>query len=67
MPKLLDYEAMIKTLGMKGFIAEFTLGTDEDPNVCYELVIFESKEAYAAVADDPEQDKRYQQLLGMLR
>jgi hypothetical protein len=66
MQKLLDFEADIKEAGMKGFVAEFTLSTDEDPNVCYELVIFESKEAYAAVADDPEQDKRYYQLLALL-
>ena len=66
MQKLLDFETDIKDSGMKGFIAEFTLSTDADPNVCYELVIFENKEAYQAVADDPDQDKRYHQLLELL-
>jgi hypothetical protein len=63
---LLDYEAMIKTLGLKGFIAEFTLNTDEDPEICYELIIFESKETYDAVAQMSGRNERHQQLLDLL-
>lgn len=66
MQKLLDFEAAIKESTRKGFVAEFTLSTDEDPGICYELVIFKSKEAYQAVAEDPEQDKRYHHLLDLL-
>ena len=47
--KLLDFEREIRELGMEGFICEFTLRTDEDPSLCYEIVIFESKEAYQSV------------------
>jgi hypothetical protein len=65
MQKLLDFEADVKEASMKRYVEEFTLNTDEDPNVCYELVIFESKGAYTTVADDPEQDKRYHQLLAL--
>jgi hypothetical protein len=39
---------------------------DEDPNVYYEAVIFESREAYRAVAGSPEQDARYHKLLELM-
>src|SRR5574338_88292 len=66
MPELLDYEATIKALGMPGFVAEFTLNTVDDPEICYELIIFESREAYEAVARMPGREERYQGLLDLL-
>ncbi len=47
-------------------IAEFTFRLDDDPLVCYEAVVFESKEAYWALADSPEHDVRYRKLLKLL-
>ena len=64
--KLREFEAEIGSAGTKGLVAEFTLSTDVDADICYKLAIFESKEAYDAVADDPEQDRRYHRLLELL-
>jgi len=36
---------------------------DADPSVYFEAVIFESKEAYFAVADSPRQPALYQKFL----
>ena len=44
-------EAEIRKAKLSGLIGEFTICTDEDTNVYYEAVIFESKEAYRSVAD----------------
>ena len=64
--KLLDFEREIRELGMKGFICEFTLRTDEDPSVCYEMIIFESKEAYRSVGDLPGWEERNRNLMEIL-
>jgi hypothetical protein len=63
--KLLEYQAKIRSVNLPGLIGEFTLCTDEDANVFYEAVVFESQEAYQAVADSPEQDQRYQELAAL--
>jgi hypothetical protein len=62
----LQVEADTRQARMKGFVAEFTLSTDKDPDVCYEWAMFERKEAYPAMADHPQQDKPYRQLLQLL-
>jgi len=64
--KLLAFEAEIRAAKIPGLIAEFTFRTDEDPTVCYEAIVFESREAYQALADSPEQDARYHKLLELL-
>lgn len=64
--KLLAFEAKIRQANLRGLVAEFTFRMDEDPNVYYEAVIFESRDAYRAVAESPEQDARYQELLELL-
>ena len=49
-----------------GAIAEYVYKSDSDPNV-YELaVVFESKEAYFANANSPEQNARYERLMEMM-
>ncbi len=48
-----------------GFIASYTYRMDADPNETYLAVVFESKEAYHANANSPDQDKSYQRLLAL--
>jgi hypothetical protein len=64
--KLLAFEAEIRAAKLPGLIAEFTYRSDEDPNIYYEAIVFESREAYRALADSPEQDARYHRLLELL-
>jgi hypothetical protein len=64
--KLLAFEAEIREAKIPGLVAEFTFCTDEDPNVYYEAIVFESREAYRALAESPEQDARYRRLLELL-
>ena len=49
-----------------GFIASYSYRTDADPNDYYIAVVFASKEAYLANAQNPEQDARYRQWLPLL-
>ena len=46
---------------IRGMVFEYTFQMDDDPNVCYLAVGFESKDAYVANAESPEQNARYQQ------
>lgn len=45
-----------------GYIGEYVYRMDADPSVYYLAVLFESKEAYFANANSPEQHARYVQL-----
>jgi hypothetical protein len=54
--KFLEFEAEIREAKILGLIAEFRFRIDKDPNVYYEAFVFESREAYRAFADSPEQD-----------
>ncbi len=49
-----------------GFVAQVTYRMDADPNECYLAVVFESKEAYVANANDPEQDAMYRKFRELL-
>jgi len=49
-----------------GFVATYTYRSDADPNDFYLAVVFESREAYWANAQSPEQDARYRQWLPLL-
>jgi len=49
-----------------GFVATYTSRTDADPNDYYVALVFESREAYWANAQSPEQDARYRQWLPLL-
>ena len=64
--QLQAFEAEMKTLKLPGLVAEFTYRMDNEPNVYYEAVVFESREAYRALADSPEQDARYRRLLELM-
>lgn len=49
-----------------GFVASYTYRMDADPNVYYVVAVFESREAYWANAQSPEQDVRYRQWVPLL-
>jgi hypothetical protein len=64
--QLLAFERDIREAQLPGLFGEFTFRMDEDPNTYYEAVVFESREAYRAVAESPEQGARYRKLLALL-
>jgi quinol monooxygenase YgiN len=49
-----------------GFRFQHVLRTDADPRECYLLVAFESKEAYEANANSPDQHARYEQFRALM-
>jgi heme-degrading monooxygenase HmoA len=53
-------------LDVPGFMSEVTYRSDEDPDVCYMAVVFDSKEAYRANAESPEQHQRYLKMRELL-
>ena len=44
---------------VKGFISSHVLVSDDDETIV-NVAVFDSKESYLALADDPEQDEWYQ-------
>ncbi len=54
-------------LNVPGAVAEYLYKTDADPDVYFLAVIFESKEAYVANANSPDQDSRYRKILASLK
>jgi heme-degrading monooxygenase HmoA len=59
--KLAEIEARYRAMDIPGFVAQYTYRLDADPQEYYEAVMFESKEAYFAFANTPEQDARYRE------
>lgn len=49
-----------------GFVANYTFQLDSDPRAVILVAVFDSKEAYVANAQDPEQDRWYRQLRALL-
>ena len=49
-----------------GFVASYVYRTDADSNEVFIAAVFESREAYWANAQRPEQDARYRQWLPLL-
>ena len=49
-----------------GMVGTFIFQMDADPDEYIMAVAFESREAYRANADSPEQDARYQELRALL-
>lgn len=48
-----------------GSVAQYTYRMDADPSVYMSAVIFESKEAYFANANAPDQDAMYQRMAAL--
>jgi quinol monooxygenase YgiN len=55
-----------RDLNVPGHVGECVYRMDSDPNLFVVAVIFESKEAYLANAQDPAQDARYQEMRALL-
>jgi hypothetical protein len=49
-----------------GARAIYAFKMDDNPNEVYTIAVFDSKEAYVANAESPEQDKRYREMLKWL-
>jgi quinol monooxygenase YgiN len=49
-----------------GFVVSYVYSMDADPKDYYVVAVFESREAYWANAESPEQDARYRQWLPLL-
>jgi heme-degrading monooxygenase HmoA len=49
-----------------GSRAVYIYRMDADPSAYYMAVVFDSREAYVANANSPEQDQRYQRLRALL-
>ena len=47
---------------IRGAVAQYVYRMDDDPNILYLAVIFESKEAYFKNANSPEQNERFQEM-----
>lgn len=49
-----------------GYVAQYVYQMDDDPQELYLAVMFESREAYVANADSPEQHERFLKMREML-
>jgi len=49
-----------------GYRMTYVYRMDDDPNTYFLAVVFDSKAAYVANAESPEQDARYQQMVALL-
>ena len=65
-PRIMDLFGQYETLNVRGYIGLTVYRLDEDPNELLMAVVFESKEAYRANAESPEQDARYREMLELL-
>lgn len=50
-----------QALHIPGLLGQYVYRMDANPNELFLVVIFDSKQAYIANADSPEQDARYRQ------
>lgn len=51
---------------LPSMVAEYVYQMDGDPNEYYMAVVFESREAYVANAQSPEQHARYERFVALL-
>lgn len=64
-PQILELVDEFLARRVPGFVAQYTYRMDADPSVYMTAVIFESKDAYFANADSPDQDALYQQMAAL--
>ena len=65
-PKIMELFGEYETLNVPGYVGLTVYRLDADPNELLMAVVFESKEAYRANAESPEQDARYREMLELL-
>lgn len=65
--KLDELKALGRRMGVApGQIARYVFRMDADPGELYLIAVFESREAYWANAQSPEQHQRYQELRALM-
>ncbi len=64
--QLLEFDAEMRRLKPRGMIDFFLYRMDRDPQEYCEVVLFDSRESYRALAEDPAQDARYRQFAALL-
>lgn len=64
--KLLEMTKSEDMMNIPGMVSTLIYRMDDDPNECYLVVVFESKESYVKNAESPEQDARYREFLQYL-
>ena len=65
--KLEDLKTVGRRMGVApGQVARYVFRMDADPGELYLIAVFESREAYWANAQSPEQNKRYQELRALM-
>lgn len=65
--KIKELKALGDSMGTApGQVARYVYQTDADPGVLFLVAVFESKEAYWANAQSPEQNERFMQLRALL-
>lgn len=61
--RLDELKALSQDIGTApGQVARYVYQMDADPSVCYLVAVFESRDAYWANANSPEQHERYTQM-----
>jgi heme-degrading monooxygenase HmoA len=63
---LQEQASAFETGQVPGFVGSYVYRMDADPNDYYVMAVFESRKAYWANAESPEQDARYRQWLPLL-
>ena len=62
-----ELKAVGQSMGVApGQVARYVYQMDADPSVVYLVAVFESREAYWANAQSPEQNERFMQLRALL-
>jgi quinol monooxygenase YgiN len=56
-----------ESLHVPGYLATYIYRMDDEPDIYYMAVMFESKETYVANAESPEQDTRYRRIRDLLQ
>ncbi len=65
--KFLEFMRREVARSIPGYKTTYVYHMDADPNAYMIAVVFESREAYVANANSPEQDAEYREMLTMLQ
>lgn len=64
--QLMALSEQYNAMSVPGYRGEYVYRLDNEPNTYYMAVLFDSKEAYHANAQDPAQNERYTQMRALL-
>jgi quinol monooxygenase YgiN len=60
--RLMELDRQEQAVDIPEYVASYVYRMDNEPNIYYLAVAFESKDAYVANANSPEQDARYREM-----